>query len=213
MAGTMSAPQANKILDHQLGGPDLTRPATVYVGLLLTMTGDGVTYTEPTGGAYARAAVVNNSAQFPSAAAGRKANAQVIAFPTATADWGVVRGWLIADAATAGNVSYAGYFTDPAVAFVVEAAGDVIYAPGHGFADGDAVVFSGDAMPTEVTGGVIFFVRDRVAGVSFKIAATAGGAALGLSVGNGEVGKNASKTITNGDTPSIAAGSLEIFQS
>lgn len=89
---------ASALLDHHLGGPSYTRPATVYVALFTTGT------TEPAGGSYARVAVTNNATNFPAAVAGAKSNGTEIAFPTATAGWGTVTRYGLYDDPTAGNL-------------------------------------------------------------------------------------------------------------
>jgi hypothetical protein len=96
---------ANKLLDHQVGKANFTMP-TVYVGLSSTTpTLAGGNITEPSGGSYARA--TTSAATWASAASGATTNAQVITFPTATADWvggaNLTYGVLY-DALTGGNV-------------------------------------------------------------------------------------------------------------
>lgn len=75
-------------------------PATWYLGLSVTAPNeDGTNFTEPTIGAYARAAVTNNLTNFPNAAtvAGvtTKKNGAAIAFPNPTGLWGAIiyYGW------------------------------------------------------------------------------------------------------------------------
>jgi hypothetical protein len=94
----------NKVLDHVLGGGDYSRPGTVYIGLSTTAITDSTAATEPSGGSYARVAVVNDSTNFPAAESGSKANGMPITFPAATASWGTIVGFFIADAASEGNV-------------------------------------------------------------------------------------------------------------
>lgn len=79
-------------------------PATIYVALFTsapTVSGGG---TEVAGGSYARAAVTNNSANWPAAVAGAKSNANAVTFPQATALWGTVVAVGIFDALTGGNL-------------------------------------------------------------------------------------------------------------
>lgn len=95
----------NKMLDHELGGPDYVRPATVYVGLFTAAPGDAGGGTEVNGNAYARVAVTNNATNFPAAAAGAKSNGVALNFPTPTpAGWGLIVAVGIFDAASAGNL-------------------------------------------------------------------------------------------------------------
>lgn len=96
-----------KILDHWLGGPDYTRPATVYVGLYTVAPSDAAGGTEVSGNAYARVAVTNNSTNWPAASGtlASKSNANAITFPTASGgDWGNVVAFGIFDDPTAGNL-------------------------------------------------------------------------------------------------------------
>jgi hypothetical protein len=95
----------NKVLDHVFGGPDYTRPATLYIGLsTTTITDAGGNITEPSGGSYARVAKTNDATNFPAASGGSKSNGTDIDFGTATGDWGTVTDFFIADASTGGNI-------------------------------------------------------------------------------------------------------------
>ena len=103
-----------KILDHVLGGPDYTRPLTVYLALSTTTPTDAGGITEPTGGAYARQAVTNNTTNFPASSGTNpteKKNGTVVTFPVATASWGTIVGWALLDAAAGGNMLYWGDVT------------------------------------------------------------------------------------------------------
>lgn len=67
------------------------------------------TAQEPSSGAYARVAVTNNTTNWPAATAVsggpgyQKQNGTAITFPSATASWGTVAGFLIGDNATPGS--------------------------------------------------------------------------------------------------------------
>lgn len=109
-----------KLLDSFFGGTAYTPPATVYVGLsTTTINQDGSGITEPTGGAYARVSVTNNTTNFPASTAQgtngangmQKQNGTAINFPQATGSWGTVTYWFIADASTAGNILAFGALT------------------------------------------------------------------------------------------------------
>ncbi|MBA7580220.1 hypothetical protein ES708_22111 [subsurface metagenome] len=106
MTGSKSDYLENKQLDHVLGGPDYSRPATVYVALYTIAPTDAGGGTEVSGGGYARVAVTNNATNWPAAAGGAKSNGTPITFPQATADWGTVVAFAILDAPTAGNFLY-----------------------------------------------------------------------------------------------------------
>lgn len=117
MTGSFSDYLEKKLLDHVLGGVAYTPPATVYVGLATAAITDattGTTVAEPTGGAYARVAVTNNATNWPAASGttATKKNGTEIAFPEATAEWGTITYFFIADAATEGNILMWGSLSD-----------------------------------------------------------------------------------------------------
>jgi len=96
--------EANRILDLRFGGSAYTIPPTLYIALFTaapTIAGGG---TEVSGGAYARVAVTNNSANWPASSGGAKSNAIAITFAQATAAWGTIVAAAIFDALTAGNM-------------------------------------------------------------------------------------------------------------
>jgi len=104
------------LADHCTRTTNFTPPTTLYIGLLTVLaddasTGDfGVsTGTEVSGGSYARVAVSRADAEFTDPAVdGISSNVNAITFMTATAGWGTVVGFFIADAATDGNVLFHG---------------------------------------------------------------------------------------------------------
>jgi hypothetical protein len=78
-------------LDHIFGGPDYTRVATLYIGLSTSDPGEAAAgLAEPSGGSYARVALVNSSNNWDAAASGVKRNTGAITFPEATGSWGNV---------------------------------------------------------------------------------------------------------------------------
>lgn len=102
MAGLTRTWQA-KVLDHVLSGVALAQPSTVYVGLLTADPGDNPNplTNEVSGGSYARVdigaiSVTPGSGTTPSIAD----NDSAITFPQATASWGTVTHWFLADHAT-----------------------------------------------------------------------------------------------------------------
>lgn len=108
------------LLDEVFGGVNYVPVATLYVGLSTEATlAENITGTavpgEPTTGSYARASVTNdNTTGWFAAVAGNpseKKNRQTITFPTATASWGTVQTFFIADALTGGNVLAQGVLT------------------------------------------------------------------------------------------------------
>jgi hypothetical protein len=97
----------DEIIDHVLRNAAYTGPVTVYLALLTADPTDAGTQTnEVSGGSYARQSVAFDA---PSPA-GETQNTSLIAFPTATAAWGTVSHWAIADASTSGNYLYHGAF-------------------------------------------------------------------------------------------------------
>jgi hypothetical protein len=111
MTGSKSDYLENQLLDHVLGGPDYTRPATVYVALYTVAPTDVGGGTEVSDGSYARVAVVNNATNWPAASGGATANGTEVTFPTATADWGECVAFAILDADSGGNFLYWGDLT------------------------------------------------------------------------------------------------------
>lgn len=98
-----------KVLDHLFGATTYTAPATWYIALYTTAPNQetGASGVEVTGGSYARAAVTNNTTNFPNATAGdpsTKSNGTAITFATPSASWGTVVAYALCDASTAGNI-------------------------------------------------------------------------------------------------------------
>lgn len=125
--GVLSDLGAGKTLDAMLGGSRGTAwPATVY--LAASTTDPATALTEPTGGAYARVAITNDSTNWPASSSRQKANGVAVTFPTATANWGTI-GWVaLLDAATAGNqLAYDALTTAQPVT-----TGDVLQVPING---------------------------------------------------------------------------------
>lgn len=134
----------------------------------------GTGASEFSGGGYARAA-----AAFSAAAGGtRSLSASVgITVPTGeTVRWlglwgaGVFKGY----APNAGSPKE----------FIATASTDVVTCPAHGYVDTNKVVFYGDTTPAGLTEGTVYFVRDATTD-TFKVAATAGGAAIDITSAGG----------------------------
>lgn len=90
------------VLDLVLGNVSFTPASPIYVGLSTTaINDDGSGITEPSGG-YARVAMPNNSAGWNAASGGNKTNGTAIIFPTASASWGQVTYFFIADGSGGG---------------------------------------------------------------------------------------------------------------
>ena len=112
------------LLNLALRNVAFTPAATLYVGLSTTpisvVSGAISGLAEPTGGAYARVAYASTTGDWSAATGGGPAtvsNSVAVTFPTATAAWGTVSAWFLADAATTGNVyAYAPVAVPQAVA-------------------------------------------------------------------------------------------------
>lgn len=204
--GLYSTYLANRILDHVFGGADYSRPATLYLAAL--KAGDA----EVIGGSYARVAITNNATNFPNASARAKANANVIPFATATADWGFIESVGIYDALTGGNqlarIPLAGVFKN----FNAAATGDLFTSASHELVDGQRVrveALAGLALPSGIVAETTYFVRDAAAN-TLKLAATSGGAAINVGDGQGAIFTYKARDVYAGDTMSFAAGDLTI---
>lgn len=86
------------------------RFSNLYVGLVTDMTNyltaDPPTFTEVTGGSYARVAIPDTDWTGPAAGSSAFSNTNLILFPAPTANWGTVVGAGIFDASTAGNLLF-----------------------------------------------------------------------------------------------------------
>lgn len=104
---SVSAYASNKILDRNFGGTSFTVPTTYYIGLSTTAPAfDGTGITEPSGGAYARVAMVNNKTNWSNATLGILENLTSVEFAESTASWGTITHVFISDALTSGNMWY-----------------------------------------------------------------------------------------------------------
>lgn len=111
---SMSDYLENKLIDFLLRGQTYTAPTTVYFALYTANPSDTGGGTEVTGGSYARVAVTCSLANFAgtqsagstvasTGTGGTTSNNGAVTFPAPTANWGVVTGMAIYDAATSGN--------------------------------------------------------------------------------------------------------------
>lgn len=94
----------NKVLDHIFGATAWTPPVTLYFALFTAAPSDAGGGIEVTGGSYARAAVTNNTTNFPNASGGAKSNGTTITFPTPSGSWGTVTHMGVFDASSGGNL-------------------------------------------------------------------------------------------------------------
>ena len=87
----ISYTQSNKILNRYFGNVSDTVASTLYLGLSTTaINNDGTGATEPSGGGYARVAVVNNKTNWSNASNGILSNLTELSFPESSASWGTV---------------------------------------------------------------------------------------------------------------------------
>lgn len=103
-----------QLADSQFGGGATTwSPATWFLGLSTTTPNDdGTGFAEPSGGAYARVSITNNTTNFPAASttAGvtTKSNGAKFTFPNPTGTWGQVTWWGMFTASSGGTPEYTG---------------------------------------------------------------------------------------------------------
>lgn len=110
---------ANKTLDHELGGPDYERPATLYLALFTAnpnLDGTGSEVSTGTWTNYERLPITNNSTNFPAASARVKLSGTNQPFTEEAETTGNVTVSHVAlyDAATSGNMLHRGVIVDGA---------------------------------------------------------------------------------------------------
>lgn len=99
----------NAWINHVLRNTPYTAPTTVYIALLTAVTDvEGSTFTEVSGGAYARQSVT-----FGAPSNGTASNTNTVTFPQATANNGTVTHFAIMTASSAGNALYIAPVTTP----------------------------------------------------------------------------------------------------
>lgn len=114
------------------GGTNLT---TTYLSLFTAFTASTVgtsgqaadTYTEPSGGAFARQSIANTAwGAIAAGTGGRKTTATQVTFPTATGSWGTVNGFWLANqlSATGDKAIFAANFDDTTA--ISPTTGDVV---------------------------------------------------------------------------------------
>lgn len=107
LGGDISTYLGNALLDHILGGPDYTPPASVHFALFVS----GV---EVSGNGYSRKSVTNDSTNFPAAVGGVKTLAVAQEFnATPSGSWGTIDEVRIYDASAGGNVLWSKAVTVP----------------------------------------------------------------------------------------------------
>jgi len=127
---------------------------------------------EISGGGYAQQAITINSASGGS----RLLNAAVsFSVNAVTIRWiGYWNGATFVESAPNGGATPKNYVCDPST--------DIIWSTSHGYSDTNKIVFI-DSPPGGLAEGTVYYVRDSTMH-SFKVAATAGGAAIDLTTGS-----------------------------
>lgn len=214
-----------KLLSHKT---NITAPDT-YVALFTTIpTRAGTGGTEVTGAGYARQIINPNGGASPAWAAPasqttkewRFSNANSVSWTASGADYGDVVGFGIYDSLTSGgsnNLLLADFFTGEWMAGIVtdSASTDTIKSDAHGLSNGNRVcvrMIPGTTIPTGLSETTLYYVVNANTD-DFQVSLTAGGAAVALT-GDGEImfAKVTPRTVNDGETISISANALQLFQ-
>jgi hypothetical protein len=190
MPNNLTDAEENRLLDLSLVDGD-------KLALMSALGSDAAAGTEVTGGSYTRQTI-----DWAAAASGAKSTAASISFtgmPTVE-----VLGWSVWDSTGATRRWY-GVFAQ--VIASATASTDTLTATAHGKADGDKVVFQTGYAPTGLSAGTVYFVRDSTAN-TFKVAATAGGAALDITGDTATVVVGKVLSVTSGGSVNIASGQV-----
>ncbi len=176
-----------------------------YLSLHTAFPGTGGS-NEVAGGAYARKA----TAWSPAASSKVQLSGSIVFDVPA----GTTVAWLgYQSAASAGTYRGCMPLGGAPKEFTVDPATDTFRCEGHGYADGQTVVFFGGSCPTGLTEGSVYYVRDAATD-TFKVSATNGGSAIDIT-GVGDVDVVVSKitpeTFGAAGTYTLTAGSLELF--
>jgi hypothetical protein len=139
-------------------------------------------------------------------------NAAAINFPQCGVTGADITHWGIgASSSGAGKLLYKGPLGASLQGPFTAKTDDTITIPGHSLSVDDRVSFypvPGSSLPTGITEGVIYWVK-TVSGDDITISTTQGGGALNITaVGDGIAIKSAVLAVSNGITPSFAAGAL-----
>lgn len=169
------------------------------LALMTTLGTDAAAGTEAAGGSYARQVI-----DWAAASAGSKSTAAGITFTGMNAS--EVQGWAVYNAAGTSRKWYGLFSPQKGTA---QNTGDTITITGHGYVDGDKVVFQDGYAPTGLSANVTYFVRDSLAN-TFKVSATLGGAAVAVTADTAEVWVGKVLTVPAGAGVSLAAGALSV---
>ena len=104
MAGSFSDFLELEILDHVFKTGAYTPPTNIYVGLTTTTITDAHTGTTVPGEVVDGAYVRKKCNTWDAAASGATENTQAVTFAQATANWGTITYFFLADKTTLGNI-------------------------------------------------------------------------------------------------------------
>lgn len=166
---------------------------------------------------YARVAVARSGAGW-TVAANNVVNAGAVNFPQCGVTGATLMFWSVGyESAGATKMLYkAPLGNQPAELFTAnDVVGDVIVIPGHSLVVDDRIAFypvPNDTFPTGITEGTVYWVKTSAAN-QITISATQGGIAVDITaVGAGRAQKVVPLVVSNGITPSFAAGALSIYE-
>lgn len=177
---------------------DLSWLTTDKLALLSVNGTDSAAGTEVTGGSYARI----TTASIAAASGGAKASSATYTFTGMPAT--DIQGWEIRDSAGT-NRKWHGVI-NPQTGSAV-ASTDVITVTAHGFVDTDKIVFLAGYVPTGLSAGTTYFVRDKTTN-TFKVAATSGGTAIDITADAATLVVGKVVTVASGDGFAVASGQL-----
>lgn len=214
MAGSFTDYLEGKVLGHLFGGTSYSALATLYIGFFSAAPTDSSAGTELSGSGYSRKAVTNNTTNFPAVTAGQPVvNGVDIECFTASADHSDAVAVGIFDAATSGNLLAWAWLGNDAGKVFNAATSDTFTCVGHSFSDTNkvrVVAIPGTSLPTGISAGTTYFIRDSATD-TFKLAATSGGSAIDITAaGSGLIALIAPKVIQSGDVVRILAGELSL---
>jgi hypothetical protein len=163
---------------------------------------------------YARVAVARTSGGW-TRSGNQMSNTATVAFPQCTGGSGTATHFSVGTASTgAGKILHSGPLAGASKLFTA-ATSDTLTVPGNTFVVDDQVTviaLDGISLPAGTTDGVTYFVKTS-SGDAITLSTTQGGATLDITAaGGGRIAKATPLAISNGITPSFAAGTLIIIE-
>jgi len=207
---------AKAALDWLMGGAAPTRPTSRKVHLYTTLPSKlDASGVEVSTGVWTNYAAVTSafdagSSAHPSATA----NSADADFGTATTLSNVIlAGYAVRD--QLGNGIYRGTLGGTQQSFTADAGTDFLTAAAHGYNDGDPVVLEelriGASLPTGLSEGTVYFVRDKTTN-TFKLAATAGGVAIDVTAAGSGGYVRSCAVVQNGNPVKFSTGDLDLLE-